>query len=351
MRALHLLFGALLLASCEEGSTRTWSGEHVTFVSGEETDLEPCGGQVAFSDRLAQRVGESWSPSGSFSLSSVVDLRLEGTQTQSGNAVQGSAWASRQSALIHEIGHLVVFERDGVSAPVFSEGIAELIGPSGLLQSYLPPPDPATFAYLQRPEFSTPQYYLSAQLLSFLARRYGLVRVRDAYQRAEPGATPEQIDAAFVEAFGDEIYDAFEDFQSEPQCPLLMWQCRDEVVPTMELPFSLDLDPRSCTGTDIPGFTTSKSDDWYPEYVGVLRLSEPRLIRYQVDNATIVRQECQESCTPMESLPPWTWQSISELLGQTEFTSHTRAGDHHLKIRPDDPQRAFSVEIVDLGPA
>ena len=99
-----------------------------------------------------------------------------------------------------------------------------------------------------------------------------------------------------------------------------------------------------------PGVYRCDNNDWYPEYLGVLHLEEARMLRFRVENAVVTRQECQEVCTPAESEPPWTWQVVSELLGMTEFISPTRAGSHHLKIRPEDPQRAFSVEIADVGP-
>ncbi|MCR9160638.1 MAG: hypothetical protein ACE37F_21005 [Nannocystaceae bacterium] len=298
-----------------------------------------------------RHVGETWAPGEGSSLAATLELRSEGTETASGLATRGSAWAARQSAVVHEIGHLITFEDDGVSAAVLSEGIAELIDGDGVLQAYRPPPDLADFMHLQRPEFSAQEYAPAAQLLSFLSRRYGLAAVRDAYRRVGPESFPDEIDDAFVMAFGDGVFDAFEAFQAEPQCPILLWQCSDDVVPTVELPFALELDPRTCGDADIPGFTAKGSDDWFPEYLGVLRLSEPRIIGYRVDNAIITRQQCQDTCTPMESVPPWTWQFVQEQLGQKEFTSHTRAGDHHVKIRPENPGRPFMVEVVDLGPA
>jgi len=350
----YLLAVAALASGCGEPSGLEWVGAKVTHQAERATEIELCGGQAEFADRLAIVTSQQWRGNTAEEPSPerfVVDLRLfeegEGVGAARGG---GFAWVSKQLAYVHEVGHLVTAEPDGGAAPVFSEGVAELIGPSGLLQSYWTPPHPESFVYLQRPEFSTAEYYPSAQLMSFLGRRDGLSAVRDAYQRAPSDASSEQIDAAFVTAFGDEIFDAFDDFQAEPQCPLLLWQCNDEVVPTMELPFLLDLEPARCADADVAGFTTSRSDDWYPEYLGVLRLAEPRMIRYRVDNAIVTRQECQEACTPMESAPPWTWQIVSEFLGEVEFTSHTRAGDHHLKIRPEDPQRPFSVEIVDIGP-
>lgn|GEM_PF-1654761 len=350
MLARRLLLGVLALASCEDAGTRSWVGEHITYTTHVSTGLAPCGGQADFSDRLARVVAEQWQPGVPSSVSATLELRLDGTETLSGRAVRGSAWASKQESVLHELGHLIIFDQDGVSAPILSEGVAELIGPRGVAQAYLPPPDPTTYAYLPQHEFLTPEYHLAAQLLSFLSRRYGLAEVRDAYQRVGPEATEEQLNEVFVSVFGDEFFDALEEFQSAPPCPQLLWQCDERVLPSVPLPFKLDVDPHSCADTDMLGFTTHLSDDWYPEYLGVLRLSEPRMLRYRLENATITRQECQDSCTPMESLPPWTWQFITELLGETEFVSHTRAGDHHVRIRPDDPQRPFSVEILDLGP-
>lgn len=185
----------ILSSGCGEQDDREWVGQKVTHTSKASTDIELCGGQIEFADRLAAKTSQQWHAGENDRAGDdrfVVDLRLFDEIDGVGAARAGGfAWVAKQLAYVHEVGHLVTTETDGGAAPVFSEGIAELIGPSALLQYYLPPPAPETFAYLQRPEFSTPEYYLSAQLLSFLARRYGLAAVRDAYQHAEAGATPE----------------------------------------------------------------------------------------------------------------------------------------------------------------
>lgn len=347
----------LLAAACTDDTQFAWRGEHITYVAEPATGFELCGGQVAFGDRLVTTLAKTWGPEGAPS-SVELELRLHGTESLAGRASRGFAWAGRQPSVRHELAHVVTIETSGSSAAVFGEGIAELMAPHGLLEYYLPPLPPDEFVYLQRPEFSTAEYYDGAKLLSFLIRRNGLAAVRDAYEQVDPSSTPAEIDEAFITAFGDDVFDAFDEFETQQPCLAPLWQCNSEVVPLMELPFALDLDPRHCQDTDIPGFTTPNSDQWYPEHVGFLRLEEPRLIRYLLQNAILNRLQCQDTCTPLpeELLEPWPIDTLSSDLGSAQetglgdFTRKTLTGEHYFEIRPLDPQQPFSVRITDEGP-
>lgn len=358
MQCRRAALALVVAAACSDDTQLVWRGEHITYVAEPSTGFELCGGQIAFGDRLMAALSNTWG-SEEIPGSAELELRLHGTESLAGRASQGFAWAGRQPSVRHELGHMVTIETSGSSAAVFGEGIAELMAPHGLLEYYLPPLPPGEFVYLQRPEFSTAEYYDGAKLLSFLIRRNGIAAVRDAYERAGPNSTPTEIDEAFVAAFGDDVFDAFDEFEAQQPCLVPLWQCNDAVVPAMELPFALDLDPHRCQDADIPGFTTPNSELWYPEYLGVLRLDEPRQLRYVLQNAFLNRLQCQDTCTPLpeELLEPWPVDTLSSELGTAletgygDFTRKTLSGEHYFELRPLDPHQPFSVRITDEGPA
>ncbi len=217
-RTLGLATLAAIVLGCQPpDATQTWTGTFVTVTSSE--GVEPCGGTFDFLDRYAQSVGSYWigerwsGPPEPF----LLELRA-GPGEVSGRALSASsAWAGQASSVMHELVHLVTWTEDGVSAPALAEGVAEGLGEGRTADIWLDGfarERPEEFAFLPREAFrpETGTYYAaSAQMVAALQRRYGIAAVRAAYQRAPREGPPEDIEAAYVEAFGEGIDETFDE--------------------------------------------------------------------------------------------------------------------------------------------
>jgi hypothetical protein len=335
--------------ACEEPDRAVWEGELVTVTSSD--DIQLCGGTIGFLDRFAGHVYGFWTgetPPADFQLR--FDLRdSNGTSRRGGaRADEHFAWISDQRILVHELGHIVVGWDDGASASSLSEGIAEALGPADPAVMWGPPLDhPLDYAFLAREDFlysdgelSARYYGPSAKLVRFLIATYGVPTVREAYRTARDEDASDEIEVAYVAAFGEGIEQAFDDYMVAPQCALQAWECSDAVVAVRELPVSIERIDDCTDDADVVGMTAADAELWFPVHQFVVDVPEDTTVVIDTtDNARVQRMACVEVCdvdVPPDSLE-WLGGSIDE--------RNWGGGRVSVTVWPDDPALPFSMSI------
>ncbi len=355
MSPLRTLFGVVCATSAAGGcqaepERQVWRGEHVEVVSEEGVTL--CGGTSAFFDRFVESVGGYWT-SGRWQAPSerlVLELRSGSTGTFSGQAVSPTvAWAGTQSLLLHELVHLITWGEDGLSANALSEGVAEGIGATEIFDIWLDffqAEHPSEFAFLPREQFDDgppgQHYAASAQMVAALERRYGIEAVRRAYQLAPREGPSEAIEAAYVEAFGDTLYDTFDEIAEERPCGFRQWQCDPGVVPVVQLPYAVtEAQTLSCGSEELVGAEFSGEGRWYPESVFLLDLEEETAFTVELGNAFLYGFACRDACVGPEVAP-------RDLYFPYEAGTRNTlpAGRYFFRTRPADRTRPFSLSFL-----
>ena len=313
--------------------------------------MRPCGGTVDFYDRFTPFVSDYWTSGTDQELPRfTLDLRSQKSEILGrADVSRAHAWGTTNQSVLHELVHLVVGRHDGIAAPVLTEGVAEALGPSSRVNLLGPPGWPVTeFAFSPLGEFDAGYYPPAAQLVAFLIRRYGLPTVRSAYQSIERNATAEEIEAGFVEAFGDGIYDAFDEFEATDQCPLFAWECGGEVLPVVQLPLIVGRD-QTCDHPSTLGAIAEGDDNWYPYHMMTLDVGDaPVLVTFDVsDNANLRIEDCVSTC---DELTP-----TSNLRFPAPNSPHVTdwelpPGRHLVTVRARDPSQPFSASIVRAEP-
>ncbi len=346
MRPPHTLplLGLIALAGCHSPpSEMIREGEHITVTSREGVEL--CGGSLDFLDAYVAHVHVYWGAaisSNPFEL----ELRSEGIEGIRGRALQGRSWAGAEGAVLHELNHLVTQSTDGTSAPSLSEGIATALSPSDPAGMWGPGSGPPEdFAFVPYSELDFSIYQPSAQLVRFLVQRYGIETVRQAYVLAEANDTAEEIEAAYVSAFGDEIYDAFDEFEASPQCGLRAWECEPSLHPTLELPVDI-VSPEDCTrDPEWAGAAGDLNEHWYPHRRFLLEVDEEMQIVTYAENARVARSTCGDVCPSYLDTPPGFDNVAATALSGAVYPRTLVPGIHTFHVLPLDPSLPFSARI------
>ena len=337
-RTLGLAAAAAALLGCQPSSaTSTWNGAFVTAYSDEGIEL--CGGTSGFLDRYVQSIGtywtgESWSgPQEHFTL----ELRATPGDAAGRSLSADFAWVGAGSSLQHELVHLLTWTEDGVSAPALAEGIAEGLGASRTAEIWFDAfaqERPEDFAFLAPEEFrpDTGTYYVgAAQMVAALERRYGIETVRRAYQRAPRDGPPDGIEAAYLEAFGDGLYETFDEIADERPCGFRQWQCDPSVVPTVELPFGFTAAQTAACGDEtLIGAELSGDAHWYPEAVFALELDQETSFVFEEDNAFVHGFTCRTTCEGPNAVPPdvvYPYVGVPTTLPAGRYFFRVRSGD------------------------
>ncbi len=333
------------LCGCQPASaTPTWSGAFVTAYS--EEGVELCGGTSVFLDQYVESVGSFWTggnwsgPAQPFT----VELRARPGEVAGRSLSPDFAWVGTGSSLQHELVHLVTWTEDGVSAPALAEGLAEGLGPSRTAEIWFDAfarERPEDFAFLDAERFrpDTGTYYAgAAQMVAALEREYGIESVRDAYQRAPRDGPPDQIEAAYLEAFGETLYETFDEIAVERPCGFRQWQCDPSVVATVELPFGVDIaDTAACEDNDaLIGAELSGDTNWYPEAVFALELEQQTSFVFEEENALIHGFTCRTTCEGPSAVPP---DVVYPYVG---VPTTLPAGRYFFRVRSGDPVNPFS---------
>ena len=345
MRPPHTMISlALLLGGCQPAySERRWHGEHLTVTSSEGVEL--CGGSIGFLNAYVGHVSSYWGasvPAEPISL----ELRASGDNHVSGRAGAESAWAGAEQSVLHEIGHVVTFSEDGVSALSLSEGLAAALDPTdpaGMWGIGSGPPE--SFAFLERAEFEARHYQPAAQLARFLIQRYGIEAYRQVYIEARMGDSAEEIEAAFVSVFGDEIYDAFDAYEAGPQCGLRAWECEPTLHATLELPLELESPEDCAVAPEWVGAAPEGGEDWYPHRRFLLQVDEDTPVVTVAENARLTRSTCEDVCPALSEFPPG-FENMAALASSGAVPVRTlTAGVHAFHLIPIDPGLPFSVRV------
>lgn len=335
---------ALALGACQPTrADRVWSGAHVTVTSREGVEL--CGGSIDFFDAYVVHVSEYWGADDRtepFSL----ELRESGEEDVSGRAGADGAWAGAEQSVLHELGHVVTISEDGVSAASLSEGFAAALDPidrAGMWGIGSGPPE--AFAFLQRPEFEDRHYLPSAQLARFLIQRYGIETYRRAYVEARADHSAERIEAAFVAVFGDEIYDAFDAFETGPQCGLRAWECEPALHPLLELPVDVQ-SPQDCTqDPEWVGAAPGGGEHWYPHRRFLLQVEADTEVVTVAENARLSRSTCADVCPSLSVLAPGFEAMAAPASSGAVPVRTLTAGLHAFHLTPVEPSLPFSVRM------
>jgi hypothetical protein len=329
---------AALSGCLPSSAAATWNGAFVT-VSSEE-GVELCGGTSVFLDRYVESIGnfwtgDSWSgPAQPFR----VELRARPEDVAGRSLSPDFAWVGTGSSLQHELVHLVTWTEDGASAPALAEGIAEGLGASRTSEIWFDAfarEHPEEFAFLDAGAFQpdTGTYYVgAAQMVAALEREYGIASVRDAYQRAPRGGPPDQIEAAYLEAFGDSLYETFDEIAAERPCGFRQWECDPSVVPTVALPFGFDIaETADCADNPaLIGAEFSGDTHWYPEAVFALELQTQTSFVFEEENAFIHGFTCRTTCEGPSATPPdvvYPYVGTPTTLPAGRYVFRVRSGD------------------------
>jgi len=349
-RRLALVPAAVLAAllGCQPSTaTPTWGGAFVTAYSGEGVAL--CGGTSEFLDRYVQSVGTFWTgapwsgPQEPFTL----ELRAAPGEAAGRSLSPDFAWVGAGSSLQHELVHLITWTEDGTSAPALAEGIAEGLGPSRSGEVWFDAfarEHPEDFAFLAPDEFrpDTGTYYVgSAQMVAALERRYGRQAVRRAYQLAPRDGPSELIEDAYLEAFGDTLYETFDQIADERPCGFRQWQCDPAVVPSVELPFGSTMAQTAACGDDetLIGAELSGDTHWYPEAVFALDFDRETSFLFEEDNAVVYGFTCRTSCEGPDAVPP---DLVYPYVG---VPTTLPAGRYFFRVRSADRVNPFSFSL------
>ena len=307
--------------------------------------VELCGGSIGFLDAYVQHISAYWGtslPVDPFAL----ELRESGEEDVSGRAGAERAWAGAEQSVLHELGHVVTFSEDGVSALSLSEGFATALDPidrAGMWGVGSGPPE--GFAFLEQSEFEARHYQPAAQLARFLIQRYGIETYRRAYMGARAGDSIEEIEDAFVSAFGQEIYGAFDTYETAPQCGLRAWECEPRLHSTLELPFEMH-SPEDCTeDEDWVGAAVGVGDHWYPHRRFLVQVDVDTEVVTVANNARLTRMTCEDVCPALSDLPPG-FENMAALASSGAAPVRTlTAGVHAFHVVPLDSSLPFSVRM------
>jgi hypothetical protein len=333
---------------CADDSQPRWEGENITLTS--DDGVEPCGGTVAFLDRYVGEVHRYWAESAPpEEFDAAIELRhgSDGVNGGVAHIPRGTAWAGVQNALLHEVNHLILGSLDGASVPVFFEGTVEAIAPrdpTSLWDQFLDQPE--TFAFTTTAELEPFHYTRMSKLVRSLTQRFGIEKVRLAYQRASPDATGEEIEAVFVEVFGDSVYDAFDEFMGTEQCGLQVWECSDAVVSVLNLPVSVEHGVGCADDPDLFGAVRGQPDEnWAPVRRFLVDLPQDSTLRIDVtDNAYVLRERCLSSCDERDPFDRLTY-APSALSDNTVFDVPVPAGRQMLLVGARDLAKPFAARI------
>ena len=339
---------AAALLGCQPApAPATWTGAFVTAYSDEGVEL--CGGTSDFLDRYVESVGTYWT-GGSWSRPEqpfTVELRARPGEASGRSLTADFAWVGTGSSLQHELVHLVTWTEDGVSAPALAEGVAEGLGPSRTPEIWFDAfagERPEDFAFLPAEEFrpDTGTYYVgAAQMVAALDRRYGIDAVRQAYQRAPRDGPSTQIEDAYLEAFGETVYETFDEIVAERPCGFRQWQCDPSVVPSVDLPFGSTMAETASCGDDkgLIGAELSGDTHWYPEAVFALEFDQETSFMFEEDNAFIHGFTCRHTCEGPDAVPPdivYPYEGVPTTLP---------AGRYFFRVRSADRVNPFSFSL------
>ena len=339
--ALLCLFSACAPA---EEEPRAWFGERIVLES--RVGVEVCGGEVDFLDRYLEKIYGVWTgspPADDFFVE--LDLReseSEGERGGSARTGQDSAWVSRQYAVFHELAHLAVGWEDGRSAPLFTEGAAEMLGPAyrGNLfgrQAH----EPELFLYAPDDEFVAGYYAPSAQLMRHWEREFGMEAVRSAYRSAPLDANREEMDATFEAAFGPSYEASIEAFVDAEKCPLQAWECDPGVVGAAALPIEVSSNG-GCSDSDLLGYQKAGSEAWSPTWFGLVEFETDGIVRIELqENVVVTLETCSVECmVAIGSGYPLNSESSPAVVEGPWV-----AGRYFVTARPNDPSKPFSFAI------
>jgi hypothetical protein len=197
-------------------------GARVDFVY--DASLEPCGDVVGHMDRFvelaAQHLGIAladhrftfrWFPDARFLTDSGC------TELAKGCAYVGEAHA-RVAPIDHELVHLLSFVADGGDRPnsFFIEGLAVALElPDKPSRDVSPVGDEDVLASMIVPKLDGEYYPLAGAFTRFVIDRHGMDAYMRFYVAMEWGAALPDIEAAYREAFGEELRDAVAIFDAE----------------------------------------------------------------------------------------------------------------------------------------
>ncbi len=275
-----------------------------------------------------------------------LELREDGDGHVSGRGGAERAWAGAEQSVLHELAHVVTISEDGVSARSLSEGIAaalDPIDPAGMWGIGSGPPE--DFAFLERSAFEDRHYQPAAQLARFLIQRYGIEAYRRAYIEARADDTADEIEAAFVRAFGDDIYDAFDAYEVGPQCGLRAWECEPALHPTLDLPIELQSVEDCTEDPDWVGASPGGGEYWYPHRRFLVEVDVDTPVVTVAENARLSRSTCADVCPSLSELPPG-FENMAALAPSGTVPVRTlTAGVHAFDLVPVDPALPFSVRM------
>lgn len=348
-RTLLLAGCCAALSGCEEPPTgQTWAGEFVTLSM--QSDVRPCGGTPVFLDRFVDGVGSYWTgaswpasaPKLSLELRDDPDADFHGRVTSSDRA-----WSGEQAIVLHELVHLITVSADGGSAPALLEGLAEGLGQPGFGDIWFDSfyeEHPEVFAYAATDEYydgSGRYYTASAQMVAALSRRYGIAAVRRAYQLTGKAETPAETEAAYVEAFGDTIYDTFDEIADERPCGFRQWQCDESVVPAVSLPYGFSESQTATCGQEsgLIGAEFTGDTHWYPEAVFAVEFEEETSFMFEEENAFVFGFACRDTCEAPDAVPP---DIVYPYVG---VPTTLPAGRYFFRVRSGDRANAFSFSF------
>lgn len=334
-----------LLSACApaEEKSQTWFGTRVVLES--QAGVEVCGGEVEFLDRYLEKIYGVWTgapPSDDFLVE--LDLRQESGAEHSGAAWTGqdSAWVSRQYAVFHELAHIVVGWEDGRSAPFFTEGAAEMLGPTNRGNLFgQQGHDPELFLYATDDEFEAGYYAPSAQLMRHWERDFGMAAVRSAYRSAPLDANREQMDAALEAALGPSYEASIEAFMDAEKCPLQAWECDPGVVGAVTLPIEVSSNG-GCLDSDLLGYQKAGSEAWSPTWLGLVEFDTDVLLRIELqENVVVTLEACSVECIAASG----SGHPLSSESSPAVVEGPWAAGRYFVTARPNDPEEPFSFAI------
>lgn len=343
MRRSAIVAGAFALTACSAPPpSQRWSGELVTVTSDDGVEL--CGGSTAFLDAYVEHIHSFWG-----NTTPVVPIQLElrdtGDSDARGRARDSRAWAGDEAAVLHELVHLVTEAESDFGAPSLTEGIATAVSPRDPSGMWSPPPQPEEFAFLPRNEFGSQHYQPSAQLARFLIQERGVATLREAYEDSDLTDSAEEIEGAYLSAYGDTLYDTFDAFEVAPQCGLIAWECEPSLHPTLQLPVDIE-SPEDCTAApDWVGASGDLNDGWYPHRRFLLTIDEETQIMAHADNARVLRTTCNEKCGWAGDELPHIELMARPAANGALFPRTLAPGVHTFHITPLEPSLPFSVRI------
>jgi len=322
-----------------------------------EEGVRLCGGTLAFLDGYVAHVYDYWTSGEPVPDDLMLTLELRRSDSEKSPSrfaglayfAEGRAWARRAGTMRHELVHLVVGNLDGRSASSLTEGVAGAIGVSDPDSLWTPLSlfdlGAEDFAFSPAAEFIDTGP--ASQLVRFLIQRHGVERVREVYQTARFEDDAQQIEQAFVDVFGDTLYDDLDDFNNGPQCELQSWECSD-LLPERAFPVLLDSRNQGCEQFDDAAGAVAEGDRrWRSVRRFILEVEEPTRVTVDVsDNASVRRTLCFDECIDWSLDVTSSWQDSPTFAKDTPYDTVWPPGRYTVRMAAYDATLPFSVSMV-----